>query len=136
MKLSRRSDYALRAVHHCSKHQVGRLHSINVIAESTRVPREFLAKILKDLTDGGILLSHKGIKGGYTLARKPSEINFLDVIEAVDGPMYLSLCTEPVAGKRKKHARCELCTFWTAQEKSVKQTLRKQHFGRYSKGRK
>ena len=136
MKLSRRSDYALRAVHHCAKLPSGTLHSINTIAESAAVPREFLAKILKDLTDGGILTSYKGIKGGYALARKPRSISFLDVIEAVDGPLYLSLCTEPPPSKRRRHAQCELCKFWTTQEKSIKQTLQKQHFGKYSQGRK
>ena len=55
MQLSRKADYALRAVKHLSSLPKGKLGSINSIAAAEAIPREFLAKILKDLTRGGIL---------------------------------------------------------------------------------
>jgi Rrf2 family protein len=135
MRLSRKSDYALRAVRYCSNLPKGQRGSINSIAESEKVPREFLAKILRDLTSNGILVSHQGVKGGYTLARKPREINFLHVIEAVDGPLHLSLSTENRKRWKDKLASGDLGDFWTEREKNFKQALTRQHFGRYLESR-
>ncbi|RKX17512.1 MAG: Rrf2 family transcriptional regulator, partial [Candidatus Zixiibacteriota bacterium] len=91
MRLSRKSDYALRAVKHLATLPKGKLGSINSIAEAEAIPREFLAKILKDLTMSGILVSYQGVKGGYRLDRLPKDISFLNVMEAIDGPMHLNL---------------------------------------------
>ena len=136
MRLSRKSDYALRAVRHLSGLPKGQLGSINTVAEAETVPREFLAKILKDLTRGGILVSYQGVKGGYTLAREPKEITFLNVIEAIDGPIHLNLCTEPDGCRCDQYETCDLRSFWESQEATFKKALGKQHFGRYRKGRK
>ncbi len=136
MRLSRKSDYALRAVRHISGLPKGNLGSINSIAESETVPREFLAKILKDLTRSGILVSYQGVKGGYALARESKEISFLNVIEAIDGPIHLNLCTEPDGCRCDQYDTCDLRGFWETQEASFKKALGKQHFGRYRKGRK
>lgn len=135
MRLSRKSDYALRAVRYCSNLPKGQRGSINSIAESEKVPREFLAKILRDLTSNGILVSHQGVKGGYTLARKPREINFLNVIEAVDGPVHLSLSTENRKRWKDRLDSGDLGDFWEEREKSFKQALIRQHFGRYLEAR-
>jgi Rrf2 family protein len=99
------------------------------------VPREFLAKILRDLTANGILVSHQGVKGGYTLARSPREINFLNVIEAVDGPMHLSLSTQNKKRWKDRLDRGDLQDFWSEREKNFKQALKRQHFGRYLEAR-
>ncbi len=136
MKLSRKSDYALRAVRHVSSLPKDKLGSINSIAQAENIPREFLAKILKDLTRAGILVSFQGVKGGYTLAREGKAITFLNVIEAIDGPLHLNLCTEPEGCRCSNMSSCELKAFWVAQEKSFKKALTKQHFGRFRKGRK
>ena len=94
MRLSRKSDYALRAVMHFAGLPKGQLASIGEVAKAQSIPREFLAKILKDLTWGGILVSFQGVTGGYRLARPAKEITFLDVMETMDGPVSLNLCCE------------------------------------------
>lgn len=136
MRLSRKSDYALRAVRHLTSLPKGQLGSINSISEAESVPREFLAKILKDLTRSGILISYQGVKGGYTMAREPKEVNFLDVIEAIDGPLHLNLCTESGGCRCDNYDKCDLHGFWETQEKSFRRALTRQHFGRYRRARK
>ncbi len=136
MRLSRKSDYALRAVRHLAGLPKGKLGSINSISEAESVPREFLAKILKDLTRSGILMSFQGVKGGYSMSREPKEVNFLDVIEAIDGPLHLNLCTEEGRCRCENHKTCDLRGFWATQEKSFRTALIKQHFGRYRRARK
>jgi Rrf2 family iron-sulfur cluster assembly transcriptional regulator len=133
MQLSRKADYALRAIRHISGLQKGKLGSINSIAEAEAIPREFLAKILKDLTRSGILMSFQGVTGGYKLSRTPKEISFLDVIEAIDGPIHLNLCTEQGNCSCESYNTCSMKDFWMTQEKGFKKALAKNNFGRYKK---
>ncbi len=135
MQLSRKADYALRAIRHISGLPKGKLGSINSIAEAEAIPREFLAKILKDLTRSGILMSFQGVTGGYKLSRTPKDITFLDVIEAIDGPIHLNLCTEQDNCACDSYDKCNMKEFWMVQEKGFKKALSKNHFGRYKKVR-
>jgi Rrf2 family protein len=64
------------------------------IGRQMDVPEDFLAKILKTLVDQGLVKSSRGPHGGYALARSPDTISFLDVIEAVEGPVALNVCLD------------------------------------------
>ena len=133
MQLSRKADYALRAVRHLSSLPKGKLGSINSIAAAETIPREFLAKILKDLTRSGILVSFQGVTGGYRLAQTPKEISFLDVIEAIEGPVHINLCTELDNCPCEQANGCNMRDFWMNMEKSFKRQLSRHNFGRYRK---
>jgi Rrf2 family transcriptional regulator, iron-sulfur cluster assembly transcription factor len=130
MQLSRKSDYALRAVMHLAGLPKGHLASIGAIAEAQSIPREFLAKILKDLTWAGILVSFQGVTGGYRLARLPKDVTFLDVIEAMDGPVQLNLCvTNP---KNCEHSKnCTIREFWVKEQDHFLKVLSKANFQKY-----
>lgn len=58
---------------------------IGQIAERRGIPVQFLEQLFSTLRRAGILVSHRGAKGGYTLARAPEEINVLQVVQALDG---------------------------------------------------
>ena len=131
MQLSRKADYALRAVKHLSSLPKGKLGSINSIAAAEAIPREFLAKILKDLTRGGILVSFQGVTGGYRLNHAPKDISFLDVIETIEGPVHINLCTEGDSCPCDRATDCTMRDFWLTQEKGFKKALSKHNFGRY-----
>jgi len=133
MQLSRKADYALRAIRHVSNLPKGKLGSINSIAEAEAIPREFLAKILKDLTRGGILVSYQGVTGGYRLAGVPKEISFLDVIETIEGPIRINICTEGKSCGCDQYDDCPMHDFWVTQENNLKKALDKHHFGKYRK---
>lgn len=133
MRLSRKSDYAIRAVKHMAMLQKGKLGSINSISKSESIPREFLAKILKDLTRGGVLKSFQGVTGGYCLAKPAKNVNFLNVIEIIDGPLQLSIWTK---GGKGSQNNAQMKTFWQKQEKQTKTVLSRENFGKYSKGKK
>ncbi|MCD6248705.1 MAG: Rrf2 family transcriptional regulator [candidate division Zixibacteria bacterium] len=131
MQLSRKADYALRAVKHLSSLPKGKLGSINSVAAAESIPREFLAKILKDLTRARILDSFQGVTGGYRLAKAPKDVSFLTVIEAIEGPIHINLCTEGGSCPCSVSTKCQMRDFWTAQEKSFKKALGKHTFARY-----
>jgi Rrf2 family protein len=85
MLLSRKACYGLIAAKHLAEHAGEGSFSANDLAEFYGLPHEALAKILQRLATTGVLLSHHGIKGGYTLARSAQGISVFDVIEASEG---------------------------------------------------
>jgi Rrf2 family protein len=125
MKISRKADYALRAVLHIARQPNEKRNSINVIAETERIPRDFLAKILKELTRAQILKSYQGVHGGYQLAKTPTQVSVLDVIEAMDGPLGLNLC---VRGDRgcdcDKADHCTMYPFWSKLQVQFRSQLK------------
>lgn len=92
MQISRKIDYALRAVIYLSLQRDGRPAPVSEIASHRGIPKKFLEKIIKDLIRAGLVTSQRGAHGGYTLARTPDHVTFRDVIEAVEGPISLNVC--------------------------------------------
>jgi Rrf2 family protein len=92
MQVSRKVDYALRAAIYLSLQPDLQPVSVKEIATHRRIPQKFLEKIIQDLIRAGIVRSHRGAHGGYTLARSPDRVSFRDVIEAVEGPISINVC--------------------------------------------
>ncbi len=111
MQVSRKVDYALRAVIYLSTRRAGEPASVKEIATRRRVPQKFLEKIIKDLIRHDLVHSYRGAHGGYTLARPAEQISFRDVIEAVEGPISLNVC---VSEKRDCSvlASCNMQRVW------------------------
>jgi len=87
MRLTRASSYALHAVVYMASQKKEVPTASHVIAEKRGIPERFLLKVLKPLVSAQVLFSVKGPNGGYRLARPASEITFLEILEAVDGPI-------------------------------------------------
>jgi Rrf2 family protein len=87
MKLSRASGYALQAIVGMAAGQSGVPVASQLTAEAEGIPERFLLKLLFPLVKANILLSRKGPRGGYFLAKPPAKITLLEIIEAVDGPL-------------------------------------------------
>jgi Rrf2 family protein len=89
------------------------------IARKMLVPEDFLAKILKTLVDEGLVRSVRGPHGGYALARPASEINFLEIIEAIEGPVAVNVCLDPDDACPRQPG-CTLTNVWReGQEKML-----------------
>ena len=99
MKLSKKAEYALRAIVAMSRDKSGRTFAIQEIAKSESIPLKFLEQILLVLKNGGILRSKRGVGGGYQLARTPQSIALGKIIELIDGPAEPIECSTH-AGKR------------------------------------
>jgi Rrf2 family protein len=95
LRLSKKTDYALMAMKHLALQSAGGpgAASAREIAEHYDIPIELLAKILQRLARRGLLTSHQGTRGGYSLARPASVISIADVIQAVDGPLTVTACS-------------------------------------------
>ena len=76
-------EYALRAIIHLA-HEAPAARTTAQIAEATRVPKDYLSKILQNLAKKGIVQTQRGVGGGISLARRPDELTILDVVNAVE----------------------------------------------------
>jgi Rrf2 family protein len=94
LQISRKVDYALRALIHLARHDGERACTLGAIAAQIAVSPQFLAKIVEELVHRGLIRSRRGPKGGYVLGRSAAEISFNDVIEAVEGPITLNSCLD------------------------------------------
>lgn len=100
MKLSRRSEYGLRALQAlAASYGEGPLPTRD-LAESNRIPVKFLEQILLQLKHAGIVRSRRGPSGGYLLARAPQEITLGKVVRALDGPLAPISCASQTAYER------------------------------------
>lgn len=85
-------EYALRLVVYLAQ-QDPQARTTEQIAEATRVEhRAYLAKVIQNLVRAGLLHSQRGVGGGITLARRPAELNILDVVNAVDPIRRIKEC--------------------------------------------
>lgn len=91
--LTREADDALRIVWLLGQTE-GILDTATLCEQTVITPR-FALKILRKLAQGGIVASRRGKKGGYRLARKPSEITVRQIVELIDGPIAINRCTDP-----------------------------------------
>ncbi len=117
LRLTKKADYGLMAVKHLAEHADSQAHvqgpcaaqCAKDIGEAYHIPISLLAKILQQLTRAGILVSHSGIHGGYSLARRADQITAFEVIRAIEGPLFITSCVTV-------HGTCDLTACCTIKE--------------------
>ncbi|MEW6265919.1 MAG: Rrf2 family transcriptional regulator [Thermodesulfobacteriota bacterium] len=92
MRLTRAGEYAIRCALHLAGLKPGRLASRREIAQAMEIPYQFLGKIGPKLAEAGLIRIVQGAQGGYGLARASDQITLLDVVEAVEGRIFLNEC--------------------------------------------
>ncbi|NOY53360.1 MAG: Rrf2 family transcriptional regulator [Deltaproteobacteria bacterium] len=122
MELTRAADYALRGVLYLSLQPEGTLSVISEIAEQMDIPEGFLARIFQTLAKSGIIRSHRGKKGGFSLALPAEEINMRKVIETMEGPIHLNRCLNGY-GDCGRGTLCSLHDVWCRIQEQVITTL-------------
>lgn len=111
MEISRRTDYGVRVILDLASLPDNQRAPTQEIARRQNIPSPFLAKIISQLSLAGLVTTFRGAGGGVTLARSPSEISLLHVIEALEGPVRLNRCLiEPSACPRNNH--CPVHHIW------------------------
>ena len=91
-RLSRSADYAIRGLLYLSLNYEGGKLSIEEISKAKDIPVSFLAKLFQTLAKRGFVRSFRGPEGGFALTKPPRDINLVEVIEAVEGPIFLNDC--------------------------------------------
>ena len=94
LRFTKRADYGLMAIHYIAIQDGFGAVSAKRIAEEFAIPPELMAKILQRLAKQRLIVSTNGPKGGYALARRPTEITVGQVIRALEGPINIVSCLE------------------------------------------
>lgn len=119
MKFTKATEYAILAVTYLAEKSGKEPVDLDEIAKKRKIPKSFLAKIAQILTRAGIVRSHRGLKGGFSLARPANSITVRRIIEEVEGPIALEKC---IANPREcfQSRGCALTKIWKkAQDKLV-----------------
>jgi Rrf2 family protein len=93
LRLSKKADYGLIALIHLAAKETGESGSAKEIADAYGLPLPMMAKVLQKLARDGFLVSEQGANGGYRLAREAGTISALEVIRAIDGPVFFTSCS-------------------------------------------
>ena len=87
LSITTKSPYALRALVELARMRGGGPVPIGELARRRDIPVQFLEQLFAVLRRAGVLKSQRGVKGGYSFAREPSEITVIEVVELLDGPL-------------------------------------------------
>ncbi|HSB72569.1 MAG TPA: Rrf2 family transcriptional regulator [Candidatus Methylomirabilis sp.] len=132
MKLTRGGEYGIRGVLYLAKQNDGKVSMLSAIAEEQDVPPRFLAKIFQSLAKAGVVKSHRGAKGGFSLARPASDITIKEVVEAVEGPITLNVCLIG-QGECDRDAVCPMHPVWQEAQDKMMEVLGKANFADLAK---
>lgn len=111
INISSKLKYALKALTELAKHPNAPLGS-PIIAQKHTISQNYLEQLLITLKKSGLVTATRGANGGYTLAKHPSEITVLSIIEALEGPIILDDKSDPTTG-----------IFWTQAETELKKVF-------------
>jgi Rrf2 family protein len=132
MKLTRGGEYGIRGVLYLAQQNDGKVSMLSAIAKAQEVPPRFLAKIFQALAKAGVVKSHRGAKGGFSLARPASEITIKDVIEAIEGPIYLNICLMD-EGECTRDKICPMHAIWEEAQGKMMGVLGQANFAELAK---
>jgi FeS assembly SUF system regulator len=93
IRITRQTDYGILLLSQMASRPVEEVHTAKHAAQQSKIPLPMTSKILKALAKGGLLVSHRGVKGGYRLAATADHISLGDVIQALEGPFGITECS-------------------------------------------
>ena len=122
LKLTRKADYGLIAMKHLAERAQREAVSAKDVAEAYGLPQEALAKILQRLARAKLVAPQRGTNGGYKLARDAREITAFEVIQAIEGPLFITSCVS-VRGRCDQSARCTVREPLQRVSRSIEEVL-------------
>lgn len=121
IRLSRMTDYAVVVMSQMSQHR-GTLTAPE-LAQATGLPVPTVSKLLKHLAKSGLVVSHRGVHGGYSMVRALDDINAMEIIEALDGPVALTACVEGAEDMCNVQSLCPMRGGWDKVNTAVRRAL-------------
>ncbi len=121
LRLTNLADYAVILMSKISLTD-GRVNAQGM-AHATGLPVTTVSKILNALGRAGLLVSHRGIKGGFALARSAETISVAQIVEAIDGPIAMTNCMDHTAEPCAIEHTCELRPHWADINGAVRGAL-------------
>jgi FeS assembly SUF system regulator len=108
VRLSKLTDYSLVLMSRLAQTPSPSYRTARDLAAELQLPLPTVSKLLKKLLQSRLLVSHRGIRGGYSLAREPHEIGLAQIITALEGPIALTECSTDVTGLCQLETCCAI----------------------------
>lgn len=121
LRLSKLTDYGTVIMTYMAREPC-MLHTAREITDQTHVALPTVSKVLKRLAHAGLLVSYRGVNGGYSLARAPREITVAEIIMALEGPIGLTECSSS-PGLCHQEPLCPIRPNWQRINRAVLATL-------------
>lgn len=122
IRMTKQADYGIVLLTHMASGSE-RVFPAGELAEAVHLPGPTVSKILKALARGEVLASHRGVKGGYSLARQPAEITVAEIITALDGPIAITECIDDSPGECSQEPICAVRGNWRRINDGIRQAL-------------
>ena len=120
LRITRETDYGIVLMTALAE---GESCSAAALAKQCQLPVPMVSKILKALTQAGLLLSQRGAYGGYSLARLANEISVVDIIEALEGPIAITECSSDDPQVCVYHQQCSVSNHWNRINEAIRGAL-------------
>jgi FeS assembly SUF system regulator len=120
IRFSKLTDYGLVLMTVIARDTTAAVHTARDLASVSHLPLPTVSKLLKQLMQSGLLTSHRGIKGGYGLAKESSEISVAEIVVAIEGPIALTECSTDVTGICDLERSCPI----KANQRVISQVMR------------
>jgi FeS assembly SUF system regulator len=124
IRITRETDYGIVLLSHLASGPNDRIQTARDLSSWAGLPLPMVSKILKGLARAGILVSHRGAKGGYSLARHPEDVSVGDVIRALEGPVGITECAS-TPGSCEQESVCPIRCRWQEISSAVREFLEK-----------
>lgn len=121
IRMSKLTDYGTLVMTYLARQPDG-VHNAAEIAAATQISPPTVSKILKLLARGELLTSHRGTKGGYSLARAPEAISLAEIVDAIEGPIALTECSSN-PGLCVQEDSCSIRPNWLKITQAVRRAL-------------
>jgi len=122
IRISRLTDYGIVLLAHMATHP-DQVHTASEAAAEAHLPLPTVSKLLRLLAKEGLLASHRGVNGGYALARRPAEVTVAEIVAKLEGPIALTACAAPVASDCEHETLCPVRGHWNLINLAVRQAL-------------
>ena len=97
MQFTKAEGYGILGIQYLAEKEKNVITPLSEVSEAKDIPEKFLAKIFQSLTKTGIIRSHRGVRGGFTLAKDPAKVSVKEILEAIQGPYHLMKCITDIS---------------------------------------
>ena len=123
IKISKLADYGIVLLTIMARKQMDETFTARDLSAQSGLPLPMVSKVLKLMAKGDLLLSHRGVKGGYSLGKVPEEITAANIISVLDGPIALTSCLDENDDCCGISSVCSVKNYWGLINERIVESL-------------
>ncbi len=122
LRITKQTDYGIVLLSRMAAEPERQLNAPELAAE-VQLPLPTVSKILKLLARDGLLVSHRGVKGGYGLSRPPERISVAEIIGSLEGPIAMTECIDDGPDECNQEGHCAMQGNWQVINRAIRTAL-------------